>query len=122
MKRLSFILIILVTALMSGCYYDNEAVLYPDTGCTAGTVGTFQAVVLPLLNHRCNSCHSGSYPSGSIRLDSYTEVIKYVNVGSLMGSINHDSGYSPMPKNSSKMSACDIQKIQSWVDAGAANN
>lgn len=122
-KPIIKLLILAVVALVSGCYYDNEATLYPDSAnCDPTLVSTFSADVLPLLNSRCNNCHAGTSPSGGIKLNTYTEVIKYVNNESLMGTINHTSGFSPMPKNNSKMSDCQIQKIQSWIDAGALNN
>lgn len=114
---------LVVMILSGGCYYDNEAMLYPDSvNCDATTVTTFSVDVLPLLNSRCNNCHGGTSPSGGILLNTHTEVLKYVNDGSLSGSIKHASGFSPMPKNESKISACQIQKIQSWIDAGALNN
>lgn len=108
---------------LAGCYYDNEAILYPESAnCTSLATSTFSGNVLPLLNNRCNNCHGGSNPSAGIALNTYSNVMKSVNDGSLMGSINFSSGYSAMPKNSGKMSACDIQKIQTWIDAGALNN
>ncbi|MBL7872204.1 MAG: hypothetical protein JNM78_11370 [Cyclobacteriaceae bacterium] len=122
MKRNNYILLILGLSFF-GCYYDKVEVLYPgSTHCTEITTSFFSVNVLPLLNSRCNSCHGGSSPSGGIALDTYDNVLTYVNKGSLMGSINFQSGYSPMPKNSGKMSACEIRKIQSWIDAGALNN
>jgi hypothetical protein len=48
--------------------------------------------------------------------------MKSVNNGKLMGSITWASGFSPMPKNASKMPDCEIQKIQKWIDQGALNN
>jgi hypothetical protein len=116
------IIFVFLPFLAMGCYYDNETTLYPESKCTPPTTSTFSDMVLPLLNNRCNNCHGGSTPSGGIGLDTYTEVMKYVNDGSLLGSVNFNSGFSPMPKNSSKMSACDIQKIQVWIDSGAPNN
>ncbi len=118
----SFVLLLSLTVL-SGCYYDNEETLYPESAnCTVPTTSTFSVNVLPLLTNRCNSCHGGSAPSGGIILTSHTEVIKYVNNGSLMGSMNQTSGYSAMPKNSGKMSSCEIGTIQEWIDLGALNN
>jgi len=120
LKRLFFYLSFLV---LTGCYYDNEELLYPGSAnCTVPATSTYSADVSPILNNRCVSCHSGVSPSGGITLNSYQEVTKYVNNGSLMGSINHSSGYSAMPKNTGKLSSCDIQKIQVWIDAGALNN
>jgi cytochrome c5 len=119
----SKILMLAAGLLLASCYYDNEETLYPGSAnCDPTAVGTFNADVMPLLNARCNSCHAGTSPSGGIKLDSYTEVIKYVENGSLIGSIEHASGFSAMPKNGSKMTTCQIQTIQSWIDAGALNN
>lgn len=109
--------------LLEGCYYDNEATLYPGSAnCDTTVPSTFNNDVLPLLNAQCNSCHSGASPSAGIKLDTYPEVMKSVNNNSLMGSIQYASGFSPMPKNAGKMTSCQIQKIQNWVDAGAQNN
>jgi uncharacterized membrane protein len=116
------ILIFLSAFLLASCYYDVEETLYPDSACTPPASPAFIGNVMPILNARCNNCHAGTTASGSIRLDSYNEVIKSVNNGSLMGSINHAGGYSPMPKNASKMSSCEIQTIQNWIDTGKQNN
>lgn len=122
MLRKSTWIVALSAALLGSCYYDNEEALYGITTCDSTVIGTFAADVLPILDARCNNCHAGSSPSGDIALDTYTEVVKYVNNGSLVGSIRHASGFSAMPRNSGKLNPCDIQKITSWVDAGAANN
>lgn len=123
MSSLFKISILGLSLTLSGCYYDKEELLYPDSAnCTVPTAPTFNANVLPLLNSRCNSCHGGVAPSGGINLTTYPEVMKYVNNGSLMGSINHASGYSAMPKNSGKLKTCEIETIQTWIDAGASNN
>ncbi len=122
MYRASILLLLLLSS-MTGCYYDKEELLYPGSAnCTVPANPSFNADVLPILNNRCNNCHSGSTPDGGIALTSYTEVMKSVNNGKLMGSITWASGYSPMPKNSSKMPSCEIQKIQLWIDQGALNN
>jgi hypothetical protein len=108
---------------LSGCFYDKEAILYPGSSACVPIVNpTFSVAVLPLLNAKCNTCHAGTSPSGGIRLDTYTEVSKYITGGSLIGSINHTSGFSAMPKNGSKMPSCEIQKIQDWINSGALNN
>ncbi|HNV27885.1 MAG TPA: hypothetical protein PKJ83_02040 [Cyclobacteriaceae bacterium] len=122
MYRKKFVLPLILLAL-GGCYYDKESVLYPNSAnCTEVINPTFSGDVLPLLNSRCNNCHGGTAPSAGINLTTYPSVMKYVNDGSLMGSINQTSGYSAMPKNSGKMPACEINKIQTWITAGALNN
>jgi hypothetical protein len=108
---------------LTGCYYDKEAILYPDLqNCTPAISPLFSADVLPILNNKCNDCHAGNSASAGIKLDTYAEVLKYVNDGSLMGSINHSPGFSAMPKNSGKMSSCQIEQIQNWINSGKLNN
>jgi hypothetical protein len=121
---LRIILISFAIILTTGsCYYDKEEVLYPGSAnCTVPATPGFNADIMPILNSRCNSCHSGVAPSAGISLANYTEVKKSVNNGSLIGSITWASGFSPMPKNSGKMPSCEIQKIQTWIDQGALNN
>lgn len=94
-----------------------------NSGNTCDTVNVgFQKNVLPILNNNCIGCHSGTSPSGGISLQNYTEVKKYVNDGSLLGSIKREPGWSAMPKNRAKMSDCNIRQIEIWVNAGAPNN
>jgi uncharacterized membrane protein len=116
------VLAAMLMLIMTSCYYDHEALLYENGPCEIPVSPSFTTDVLPLLNARCNNCHAGTSPSAGIKLNTHAEVMKYVNNGSLMGSINHSSGFSAMPKNGSKMSACDINKIQSWIDSGASDN
>lgn len=119
-SKLPFLALVLIA---TACYYDKEEVLYPGSGeCTVPTTLSFKTDVLPILDSRCNSCHAGIAPSAGISLANYTDVMKSVNNGSLMGSITWAAGFSAMPKNSGKMSSCEIQKIQTWIDQGALNN
>ena len=83
---------------------------------------TFSAVVKPIMDSRCVGCHNPSSAGGGIDLSSYTGVKTMAQTGQLMGSITGQSGYSPMPRNSSRLSDCQITQIQKWVDAGALNN
>jgi hypothetical protein len=113
----------LCCVFISSCYYDKEELLYPQGSNTCDTTSvTYSGAVTSILNTYCVSCHSGTAPSGSISLNSYTAVKAQVTNGKLMGSINHASGFSPMPKNASKLSSCNISKIQKWVNAGSPNN
>ena len=123
-RSLQILSLFLVASSLSGCYYDKEELLYPGS-CTAPAAPLFSVDVLPLLNSRCNSCHSTSSSSssgGGIILDNYTEVKKQADSGKLLGAIQHASGYSAMPKNSGKIPACEIQKIQNWIASGTLNN
>ena len=100
---------------LSSCYYDNVEYLYPqDPDCDTTNV-TFSNDVMPVISASCTGCHSGSAPAGNIRLSNYDEIVSVANNGSLMGTIKHESGWSPMPKNGNKLSDCKIQKIDRWI-------
>lgn len=59
--------------------------------------------IKPILTTNCVGCHSGINEESNFNT-LYTKD-KY------LGSINHTSGYSPMPKNGSKLSDSDINKF-----------
>ncbi|MEI8279768.1 MAG: hypothetical protein WCG87_08375 [Bacteroidota bacterium] len=130
MKKLIKPLFIFGSALaMSSCYSDNLAELTPSNGLgalTCDTTGTisYMSQIVPILQNNCgvnNSCHSSSNTS-SYDLSTYTGVHNVVRSGQLLSSITWSGSPSNMPKNGSKMSDCNITKIQKWITAGALNN
>ena len=92
-----------------------------DSTCNTTNV-TFNASVKPILQNYCNGCHGGGSPLGGVDYNSYNGVKITVTNGKLLGSIQHTSGFSPMPQNANKLSACNISIIKAWIDAGAPNN
>ena len=120
------LLALLALALLSGCYFDNEEQLYPknpNATCVTTDV-TFSATIQPIINQNCatSGCHAGSAPAGGYNLEDHAGVQSIANNGSLLGTINHESGYSQMPKNLPKLPDCSISQIAAWVSAGAPNN
>lgn len=97
-----------------------------QTVCPEGTCdttnATYSGTVKPIIDTYCGGCHSGSSPQGNIDYNTFSGVKTTVNNGSLIGSIEHGLGFSAMPKNGNMLSECNIQKIKTWVAAGAPNN
>ncbi len=125
MKNIFCILAITICIISTNaCKYDKAEILYPPTTSNCDTAGivSYSAKIVPILTAKCYSCHIGVGASGGIVMGTHaTDKVIAVN-GKLIGSINHASGFSPMPKNEPKMNACDIAKIKKWVDAGSLNN
>lgn len=99
----------------------------PNSTCNDNTVCdtndvSFSQSVMPILQTYCNGCHGGSSPQGGVNYNNYNGVKTTATSGKLLGSVQHLSGYSPMPQNANKLSACNIAIIKAWVDAGAPNN
>lgn len=85
---------------------------------------SYQEDVIPILTRNgCIGCHNTTNPGGSVNLDNYDDVKISVSNESLLGSIKHSDGFKPMPLGrTSKIDACDIDKIESWIYDGAENN
>jgi len=84
---------------------------------------TYSATISTILQTNCTGCHSGSAPSGAgIDLSTYANVILEVNNGKLWGDVSHSSGYNAMPLGGASLSACDLNRINSWIKNGAPNN
>lgn len=116
-----FLILIFGILGLSSCYYDSEENLYPSSGCSTENV-SFSNDVKPILLNSCLSCHNNVALQGNITLETYDDVIVYVNNGTLLGSIKHDGGFKAMPQNANKLDDCRISKVESWINAGALNN
>lgn len=125
MNRLIKIALVLALAFISGCYYDTEERLYPNTFSPCDDVtSTFAHTVTPILQP-CRSCHSNSEASSSgkgIKLENYADIVTMVKNGKLMGSIRHENGFSAMPQGGGKLMDCEISQLQAWIDNGTLNN
>jgi len=122
-----------VISVLPGCYYDVEQNLvvhdttyvYDTTGGGGGcdtTNVSYSLEVAPVFVQQCNVCHSSAAQLGSVVLDNYNDVVIWVENGQLLAAINHDTGFSPMPKDGPQLDACTLAKINAWVHQGAPNN
>ena len=83
---------------------------------------TYSARIKPLITTWCVGCHSSGSSGGGFNLSNYSGVSAVVATGQFLGSIQHASGFSAMPKNASKLSDCDIKVIEKWIAAGYIDN
>ncbi len=83
---------------------------------------TYSGAIKILISNKCQGCHSGSAAQGGIDLSTYNGIKAKVTDGRLWGSINHQPGFSAMPRNGSKLSDCEITQFKKWIVAGSPNN
>lgn len=122
MKK-AMIVTAIVLLVCSSCYYDKEHELYGTSApCSTATVTYSGNITNMLTANGCIGCHSGSSPSGNINLQGHANVKTWAANGKLFGAVNHSPGFSPMPKGGNKLSACAIQQLKAWIDAGMPNN
>ncbi len=121
-KILIYSVFILVTIISQSCYYDKAYVLSPGAKPCDTTSFTYAGEIRPILLHYCMDCHSTENHSAGVILDTYAGTKIIANNGKLLGVINHQSGFSPMPKNSPQLDPCTIRIITLWVEDGALDN
>jgi len=117
---------LLSTVVLTACSQDSEDNLFPPGGCDTTAV-TYALHVEPLLQNQCYSCHSGAaapVAGSGIVLEGHAAVASFLNSASavFLGSLNHSPGFSPMPKGGAKLSACDLQRLQVWINSGFPDN
>ena len=92
-----------------------------NSACDVSNV-TYSGTIKPIVTAKCVGCHSGATPANGTDFSIYNALKAKANDGRLWGAINHLPGYSPMPKNGSKLSDCEIAQFKKWIDNGALNN
>jgi len=114
---------LLVSILFVSCLQNNEEQLYPKSNSSCDTINvSFSETINPIIETYCINCHKGSTAGGNIDLSGYPNVKVQADNGFLVGTIKHQTGYSPMPKGGNKLSDCKINQIEVWIKNGALNN
>lgn len=111
MKKTIFISVF-TTLIILGCTKDTT------TSCSTTNM-KYSGEIKSIIDANCVGCHGASSPSGGVSLVTYDNV-KNVGATKLAGVVNHSSGFKAMPPTS-KMSQCNIDKIQAWIAAGFPN-
>jgi uncharacterized membrane protein len=114
---------------LTGCYYDTEEELYPDSGsivCDTVSV-SYETDIKPILSTKCSysGCHTNVNAAAGIPLETYAGVKGFLDTDKALfiSSIIWDGNASNMPKGAStKMSDCNINTIRAWINAGYPNN
>lgn len=114
---LSVALLLVIFTL--SCSNDNYEEFYGDNACDTLNV-SFSEVIDPIMTRNCKTCHFQGNGTG-VTLVSYEDIKASAENGSLLGSIKHEQGWSPMPQGG-KMDDCTISKIEAWVNNGTPND
>jgi hypothetical protein len=115
-----FIMVFLLVSLGS-CSSDNEEDLFGNDICDTENV-SYAEFIAPTMQTFCNSCHSAAAPSAGIITATYEGLRVIALDGRLVGVVNHEAGYPPMPQGQPILHECVRLKIRAWVEDGALNN
>lgn len=118
--RSVWFILLVIGIVFTSCKHEPEEIIQPNPeppvdSCDTANI-SFAASVMPILQNNCFSCHSGTSPSVGLDLSNYEQLAFVAQNGSLLGSIRHDAGFSPMPQGLPKLSDCDIAIITKWIN------
>ncbi len=114
------ILLLLFFALLNSCTYFNEEELFPDQICDTSNI-KYSIEILPIFEQNCYLCHSSSTPVqyyGNLNLEDPNHIQRVIDNGNLLRNIKHEPGGIPMPQGEAKLSDCNINKIENWINNG----
>ncbi len=112
--------VFLVTAMLQGCYYDNEEELYgPGPACDT-TANVYNGKIKLLIDTNCaiSGCHGNG--AANPLLTTYAQVKAKIDDGTFKNRVI-DLKNMP-PPSQSPLSACELQLISTWVAKGAPEN
>lgn len=95
----------------------------PDPVDSCDTTGmTYNSDIKEIFDNTCafSGCHDMDSALSIGSLNDYDNSVAFVEMGRMIGAINHDETFKPMPYplGSAKMSQCNIDKITAWINNG----
>ena len=115
MKLTSLVLLLLTVSLFVACSDDQEEI------CETTNL-SYTNEISDILNSNCalSGCHvNGNETNAFFSFQGYDNVKAAVDFGRIIGAINHEAGFSAMPKGGNMLDDCTIDKITAWINAGA---
>lgn len=117
------LVLFLMLSVLAACTKDGDGDddMNPNPMCDSDNM-SYSGDILPILQRNCYECHQQGNEISFISLEGHSAVKTFADNGKLVGVINHNPGFIPMPDGRPKIPSCDIEKIESWVNDGAMNN
>jgi len=115
--KLNYLFIVALFGLFIVACGDDDP---PEETCDTVDM-RYTSDIASILNGSC--AVSGCHVDGSVTfsMDDYTDALAAVQFNRIVGAINHETGFLPMPYpvGSAKLDQCDIDKVTAWITNGA---
>lgn len=98
--------IIAMLLALVGCRQDHKPSVVPSNTDSCVTSNITFADVKPIFDRNCNGCHDD--------LVTEADAKAWGNFPSIVGAIKHDPAYVAMPLRGTKLTDCEIKKIEAW--------
>lgn len=121
-KKLIFLFILGILALLSSCSDDEEPMMNMTDNCDSVNV-SYQRDIVPIINSSCalTGCHVSGFNSGDFT--NYADIKQRADNGRLNTRVvvnqNMPPSNSPGPQS---LSDAEIEAFECWIAAGAPEN
>ena len=117
--KLLFALLLLVGFIACGDDDEDPMVDPMEETCETDNL-TYTNGIADIVNGSCAvaGCHVAG-TAAPFAMSNYDETFAAVGFGRILGTINHEEGFSPMPPSGVKLDDCTIEKLTVWINAGA---
>jgi mono/diheme cytochrome c family protein len=116
--------LLILGGLAASCVSETEEELLRDSliGCDTTDV-SYNQDIQAILQTNCYRCHAADIAIAGVIVEGYANAKAIAETNRdgkslLVGVTAHLPGFSQMPRNAPKLSACDIIKIKKWVAEG----
>ncbi len=92
-----------------------------SSGCDTTNV-TYSGTIAPLVQARCQGCHSGGTPQGDLDFSTWSDLNTVAMDGRLAGAIQHQAPSPFMPPSGPMLPDCRIDQFLIWIQDGAPQN
>lgn len=121
---LTFSLFFSLLALNS-CYKDKAEKLYPSkpvSACDTSQI-TYSNSIKAILDANCVSsgCHDLATSRSGYAFDTYSNATMAIASNKLINSVKYLNGAPRDMPQTYQLTACEINKIQAWINQGAKN-
>lgn len=115
--------IALLTLVSSVMFFSQCKKEETDVVDCSNVTPTYTANIKTILDANCatSGCHNSSSKKSGYDLSTYETAKTAAANKAFVGSVQHKSGYSKMPRGASKLSDADVKSITCWVQSGMPN-
>lgn len=116
MKQSTLLIGILLTIGVYSCKKEQN----PTTFDCSGYSPTYTSEIKSILDTHCafSGCHNASSKADGKDYSTYAAAKSNAAGNNFLGSIQHLSGYDPMPRNAAKLSDSQIRALSCWKQNG----
>ena len=121
LRKYGFLVVLLLASacIVVSCGDDEEE---PETCETTGLTYDNYAKAFLASNCVSSGCHDADAVNTIGNYENYEDTKTAFEFGRVKGAINHEDGFSNMPKGEAKLDDCSIDKLSAWIDAGLPEN